>query len=130
MSYRYGPSSDGESYELHRVVCKAGSCSDQIVLRDLAVPADDDGNPIPWAAGDPVPDTVEEAVDLADAGALAPTRSITVRKKAGERYERIVAYDLGEKPPRLEDPDNLPEPAMSRGVVGATYGILDDEIPF
>lgn len=85
-----------------------------------------------WRArsNDPVPDTVEEAVDLADAGALAPTCAITVRKKAGERYERIVGYDLGEKPPRLEDPDNLPEPAMSRDAVGATYGIPDDEIPF
>ncbi len=58
VSYRYGPSSDGLSYELHRVVCKSGSCNDQIVLRDLAVPSDDDGNPVPWAAGDPVPDTV------------------------------------------------------------------------
>lgn len=58
VSYRYGPSVDGESFELHRVVCKGGSCRDQIVLRDLAVPSDDDGNPIAWAAGDPVPDTV------------------------------------------------------------------------
>lgn len=58
VSYRYGPSKDGLSYELHRVVCKAGSCRDQIVLRDLSVPSDDDGIPVPWAAGDPVPDTV------------------------------------------------------------------------
>lgn len=58
VSYRYGPSSDGFTYELHRVVCKAGSCSDQVVLRDLAPPSDDDGNPVAWAAGDPVPDTV------------------------------------------------------------------------
>jgi prepilin-type N-terminal cleavage/methylation domain-containing protein len=58
VSYRYGPSSDGETYELHRVVCVDGSCTDQIVLRDLAPPSDDEGNPIPWAAGDPVPDTV------------------------------------------------------------------------
>lgn len=58
VSYRYGPSDDGKSYELHRVVCTAGSCRDQVVLRDLAVPSGDDGNPIPWAAGDPVPDTV------------------------------------------------------------------------
>ena len=57
VSYRYGPSSDGESYELHRVVCKAGSCSDQIVLRDLAVPAfnhlrqaTENGDPAPLRA--------------------------------------------------------------------------------
>ena len=58
VSYRYGPAADGESFELRRVVCKGGSCSSLIILRDLAVPADDDGNPIPWSAGDVVPDTV------------------------------------------------------------------------
>jgi prepilin-type N-terminal cleavage/methylation domain-containing protein len=58
VSYRYGPSPSGDSYEVHRVECKNGSCRDQVVLRDLAAPSDDDGNPIPWAAGDEVPDTV------------------------------------------------------------------------
>jgi prepilin-type N-terminal cleavage/methylation domain-containing protein len=58
VSYRYGPSADGETFELHRIECHAGSCFDQIVLRDLAVPSDDDGVPIAWASGDPVPDTV------------------------------------------------------------------------
>jgi len=73
---------------------------------------------------EPVPSSVEEAVELAEAGALAPTLAITVERKAGEKYDRVVGHAIGEKPPRLDDPDNLPEHA------GATCGIPDDEIPF
>ena len=73
------------------------------------------------------PASVEEAVDLANTGALAPTHAITVRKKAGEQYERIVDYDLGEKPPRGEDPDDLTEHAVAGA---ANCGIPDDGIPF
>lgn len=47
---------------------------------------------------DPVPDTAERAVELANAGALALTKSITVRTVAGEKFDRIVDYELGEKP--------------------------------
>ncbi len=67
-------------------------------------------------------------MELAEAGALAPTLAITVEKKAGDQYERIVACRLGDKPPRLDDPDAAPEyrPAPA----GTTYGIPDDEIPF
>ncbi len=50
-------------------------------------------------SNDPVPDTAEEAVELAQAGGLAPTLAITVRTVAGERYDRIVKHVLGEKPP-------------------------------
>jgi DNA repair protein RadD len=46
----------------------------------------------------PVPTTVEEAVDLANGGALCETKSITVRSIAGEKYDRIIGYELGEKP--------------------------------
>lgn len=75
-------------------------------------------------SNDPVPDTVEEAVDLAEAGALAPTLAITVQKKAGDQWERIIGYELGDKPPRLESNDDLPEP------VATTHGIPDEELPF
>lgn len=57
---------------------------------------------------DPVPDTAEQAVVLADAGALCATHAITVRTIAGERYDRIVAYDLDTKPepvPLINDID-------------------------
>jgi DNA repair protein RadD len=69
---------------------------------------------------EPVPDTIEQAVELADMGALAPTLAITVLRKPGERYDRIVGYKLGEKPPRPESEDGLPEYA----------GAENDEVPF
>ncbi len=47
---------------------------------------------------EPVPDSAEEAVELADAGALTPTLAITVERRAGERFDRVVAYRLGDKP--------------------------------
>jgi len=75
-----------------------------------------------------VPGGTEEAVELARAGALAPTLSITVEKKAGEQFERVVAHRLGDKPPRLDGDEGLPE--RSPEPVGTTYGIPDDEIPF
>lgn len=76
---------------------------------------------------EPVPATVEEAVELARAGALAPTLAITVERKAGERYERVVGHRLGDRPPRLESDEDLPDMPEP---VGTTYGIPDDEIPF
>ncbi len=66
---------------------------------------------------DPVPPTAERAVELAEAGALADTHSITVRSVAGEPYDRVVDYELGE----------LPEPV---GVDNYdSFGGVDD-IPF
>jgi DNA repair protein RadD len=65
---------------------------------------------------DPVPATAQEAVDLANAGALAQTKSITVRTMAGEKFDRIVDYDLGEKPEAV--------PAEAR----STFGSAD--VPF
>lgn len=67
---------------------------------------------------DPVPDSVERAVELAHSGALATTMSITVRSVAGEPYERIIDYELGE----------LPEP-LPADVYGSSDESLDD-IPF
>ncbi len=71
-----------------------------------------------------VPRSVEEAVDLACAGALAEPSRVTVERKPGDRWERIVAYELNNKPPRLEDPDNLPDelPMSTR--------MIDEELPF
>ena len=62
----------------------------------------------------PVPETAQEAQRLAVAGALAETRTITIRNVSGEKYDRIVGYELGEKPfwrePGWEDenPEALP----------------------
>jgi DNA repair protein RadD len=76
---------------------------------------------------EPVPATVEAAVELARAGALAPTLSVTVERKAGQKYDRVVGHQLGDKPPRLESDEGLPDVPEP---VGTTYGIPDDEIPF
>jgi DNA repair protein RadD len=77
---------------------------------------------------EPVPGGTEEAVEMAKAGVLAPTLRITVEKKAGDQFERVVAHRLGDKPPRLDSDEGLPDaPAQP---VGMTYGIPDEEIPF
>jgi DNA repair protein RadD len=76
---------------------------------------------------EPLPSGTEEAVEWARAGALAPALAITVEKKAGDQYERIVAHRLGDKPARLDCEEGLPEVPER---VGTTYGIPDDEIPF
>ncbi len=79
-----------------------------------------------WQArsNEPVPDTVRQAIELAEAGALAGTKQITVRSITGEKFDRIVNYELSSKPPLLDGSDerddgNLPE-----------YGYQYDDIPF
>ena len=79
-------------------------------------------------SNDPLPSSVEEAVEWANAGAVARTERITLEKKPGDDWERIVGYVLGEKPPRLEDPDNLPDVGPEHAL--AAYGYSDDEVPF
>lgn len=48
----------------------------------------------------PMPDNVEDAVALAEQGALATPTKITVERKAGDQFDRIVEYELGDKPAR------------------------------
>ncbi len=65
---------------------------------------------------DPVPDTAERAVEIAEGGGVAHTEMITVRNIAGEKYDRIVGYKLGP----------MPEP-----VPAGEFGNYDEaEIPF
>jgi DNA repair protein RadD len=54
---------------------------------------------------EPVPETAEEVVALAQNGRLAPTREITVRSVTGEDFDRIIGYELGDIPPALDDQD-------------------------
>ncbi len=56
----------------------------------------------------PVPDTVEDAINLADRGALAPTISIKLKHVAGEKYDQIVGYELGEIPLTIEEEADIP----------------------
>jgi len=63
---------------------------------------------------DPVPETAERAVEVAEAGGVAWTEKIVVRTVAGEKYDRIVGYTLGPKPdpvpvgPSEYDLDDVP----------------------
>ena len=51
---------------------------------------------------DPIPSNTDEAVAAAESGALAVTKQITVRSISGERFDRIIKYELGEKPELME----------------------------
>lgn len=67
---------------------------------------------------DPVPDTAERAVEIAEADGLATTTAITVRSVAGDPFERIVGYALGPLPEACEVSDQRRE------------AIDDNDIPF
>lgn len=57
-----------------------------------------------------MPLSAEEAVYAANSGALANTLRIRVRKVAGESFERIIGYELAEKPSMADarlDSDDL-----------------------
>jgi DNA repair protein RadD len=49
-------------------------------------------------SNDQVPNSAFLAVRIANAGGLADTKSIVVRKVAGEKFDRIIKYSLDEKP--------------------------------
>jgi DNA repair protein RadD len=79
-------------------------------------------------SNEPMPNTALEAVDLANSDALAQTKAITVRSVAGEKYDRIIDYQLGSIPPRLDgsderDSDDIPDHKWVEWVDR-------DEIPF
>lgn len=64
---------------------------------------------------DPIPDTAQRAVEIAQAGGVADCLEITVRSVSGEQYDRIVGYALGEMPEPVEvpfsasfEPDDIP----------------------
>ena len=75
-------------------------------------------------SNDPVPNSSDEAVDLAAAGSLAMTQAIQVRRVAGEPYDRIIGHTLGERPAAMAAGDLAgPEPEY-------VPAAPDDEIPF
>lgn len=57
---------------------------------------------------DPCPTTAEEALDLADAGLIAPTESIVVRSIAGQKYDRIIKQTIGEIADATLDDSEVP----------------------
>jgi DNA repair protein RadD len=77
---------------------------------------------------EPIPETAEEAVALAQAGCLARAHAITVRRVTGEDYDRIIGYELGDIPTPLEGQD-LPEDALDFPF-GANAVAAEEEIPW
>jgi len=75
----------------------------------------------------PPPGNAEEAVRLAEDGALASPVKIVVKSVAGEKFDRIVDYELG------SIPRYLPEPGWNDSHDGnneLSDNSDDDEIPF
>jgi DNA repair protein RadD len=72
-------------------------------------------------SSEPVPSTAEAAVEVAQAGALAPTLKITVERRPDDRFDRIVHHELGPKPPRPDSEEGLPEYAAP---------LSDSDVPF
>ena len=73
---------------------------------------------------EPVPDTVEAALALIEAGALAETERVTVRSITGDKFDRIISYQLGPKPPRLDGSDEKDDCVLPEQVWPG------DDIPF
>jgi DNA repair protein RadD len=72
----------------------------------------------------PPPDSAVEAVRLADDGALAKPSKIIVKSVAGEKFDRIVDYELSPIPEY-----NL-EPGYCDAEPYSDYDDYNDEIPF
>lgn len=75
-------------------------------------------------SNEPVPDTVQQAVELAQAGALAETEEITVRSISGQKFDRVIDYKLGPKPPLLDGSEEKEDDVLPQ------YSWAEDEIPF
>jgi len=80
-----------------------------------------------WRArsNEPVPDTIEDAVAICNAGGVANTLAVTVRHVAGEKFDRIVKHQLGPIPPRMDGSDEYDNGSLPQPV-----GVLDEECPF
>lgn len=75
---------------------------------------------------EPCPMSVDEALEIAEAGGLAPTLAITVRSVSGEKYDRIVKHELGAIPPRLDGSDERGDEELTLH----DCAIDDSEVPF
>lgn len=81
---------------------------------------------------EPAPTTAKEAVEIANAGSLAPTLTITVRSVSGEEYDRIIAHELGPIPEPTGDGDDTG--ALSDDALDFPFGFnvetTEEEIPW
>ena len=85
-----------------------------------------------WArmSNQPFPSSVREAVALADAGALATVLAVTVERKAGDKFERVVDWSLGAKPPRMQGSDGCSDAPDPEAANDSYFQDLGAEIPF
>jgi len=74
---------------------------------------------------EPFPQSSQQAVDICEAGGIAPTLAITVRSVTGEKYDRIIKHKLGPIPPLLDGSDEYDD-----GDLPVYAGPSDEEIPF
>ena len=82
-----------------------------------------------------VPESIEEAVVLAEAGALCETKAVTVRSVTGEEYASVIGYELGEKPPWREpgwDEDESGEREPNQAHAGPVSAMAagNEDIPY
>jgi DNA repair protein RadD len=68
---------------------------------------------------DPVPDTIDQAVRMAEGGSLAVAFEVTVKRKTPDSFPEITSWKLGPKPGLEHDPEETVPPGD--GV---------DELPF
>ena len=81
----------------------------------------------------PPPQSAHEAVTLAEDGALARTKQITVRSVSGEKFDRVIAYNLTEKPEYHPEPgwaDEVEDDNMSESIPSNIDWYDNDDIPF
>lgn len=84
----------------------------------------------------PPPKNASEAVTMAQEGALAKTKSITVRYVAGENYDRVIRHEIGDKPDYCrgpgwnETPKNNLDSLLRDFTIEANRDYGDEDLPF
>jgi DNA repair protein RadD len=81
----------------------------------------------------PPPKNAHEAVVLAEEGALAKTKSITVRSVSDEKFDRVIRYEVGDKPEYFPEPgwnDGDDEPNDYANVPAGNDWFDDEDLPF
>jgi DNA repair protein RadD len=79
------------------------------------------------------PKSAHEAVVLAEDGALAKTKSITVRSVSDEKFDRVIRYEVGDKPEYFPEPgwnDGDDEPNDYANVPAGNDWFDDEDLPF
>ncbi|MDR2761466.1 MAG: DEAD/DEAH box helicase [Planctomycetaceae bacterium] len=80
-------------------------------------------------SNDPTPDTAEQAARIGNAGGIADTKRIIVRKIAGEKFDRIIKRFLAEKPYAVSDYLETEIDSTKRDPFEINFD-LNDDVPF